>query len=158
MTLGRNAHPFAYLLLGKLFSTTPVSDIGERSEGCRLHTNGVQRCGTSVPEAWSFRPRPRGLVDTKVPFWRQILAGNDTWLGGSVVGLRCSPALLLSASCCSLQPDGRACAARPLAFLLHHRSAPRRAEGPRTGGPGGHHGPCASARGPGSPRQVAQIR
>ena len=39
---------------------TPVSDIGERSEGCRLHTNGVQRCGTSVPEAWSFRPRPRG--------------------------------------------------------------------------------------------------
>ena len=49
-----------YLLSQKLFSTTPVSDIGERSEGCRLHTNGVQRCGTSVPEAWSFRPRPRG--------------------------------------------------------------------------------------------------
>ena len=65
--------------------------------------------------------------------WREMTRGLAgvwcTWLGGSVVWLRCSTALLLSASCCSLQPDGRACAARPLAFLLHHRSAPRRASG-----------------------------
>ena len=49
-----------YLLSQKLFSNMPVSDIGERSEGCRLHTNGVLDVCTSVPEAWSFRPRPRG--------------------------------------------------------------------------------------------------